>query len=116
MSIRPLFSVTKDDFEMQVFRSGGKGGQNQNKVSSGVRLLHKDSGARGECRNHRDQPSNKKEAFKRLLASPEWAAWHRAEVSRRLGHASAAEKSADADMAESNLKIEVLGSKGWEVS
>ena len=30
----PLFTLTKKDFEMQTFRSGGKGGQHQNKVDN----------------------------------------------------------------------------------
>jgi protein subunit release factor B len=70
-----LFSVTKKDFEIQTFRSGGAGGQNQNKVSSGVRIIHKDSGARGEARDSRDQHQNKKEAFKRLTQSKVFQAW-----------------------------------------
>ncbi len=45
-----LFSITKDDFTVQTFRSGGKGGQNQNKVESGVRIIHPASGAIGESR------------------------------------------------------------------
>ena len=62
-----LFSITKDDFTIQTFRSGGKGGQNQNKRETGVRIIHNDSGARGESRNHRTQLANKKEAFRRLV-------------------------------------------------
>lgn len=48
-----LFSVSANDCEMQTFRSGGKGGQHQNKVSSGVRFIHVPSGARGEARDAR---------------------------------------------------------------
>jgi protein subunit release factor B len=40
-----LFSITKEDFEIQTFCSGGKGGQHQNKVETGVRILHKYSKA-----------------------------------------------------------------------
>lgn len=36
-----LFSVTIKDCEVQTFRSGGKGGQNVNKVESGVRIIHR---------------------------------------------------------------------------
>ena len=38
-----LFSVTKKDFDIQTFRSGGKGGQHQNKRDTGVRCVHKAS-------------------------------------------------------------------------
>ena len=43
-----LFSVTRDDFTIQTFRAGGKGGQKQNKTDSGVRCIHNASGAVGE--------------------------------------------------------------------
>ncbi len=42
-----LFSVAEKDFDVQTFRSGGPGGQNQNKVESGVRIVHRTSGAAG---------------------------------------------------------------------
>lgn len=61
------FSVTLDDCEVQTFRSGGKGGQHQNKTESGVRIIHRESGARGESRDHRSQYQNKREAFKRMV-------------------------------------------------
>ena len=83
---RLLFSVTKKDFIRQTFRSGGKGGQNQNKVESGVRLIHEASGARGEGREYRDQPMNEKAAFKRLIETEEFKRWHKIECARRLGH------------------------------
>jgi peptide chain release factor 2 len=38
---RLLFSVTKNDCDWDTFRSGGKGGQNVNKVESGVRCTHR---------------------------------------------------------------------------
>jgi len=80
-----LFSVTKKDFIRQTFCSGGKGGQNQNKVASGVRLIHPPSGARGEARDSRDQPVNEKNAFLRLINSKEFKNWHKLEIARRLG-------------------------------
>jgi protein subunit release factor B len=62
-----LFSLTRKDFTWQTFRAGGKGGQNQNKVESGVRCIHPPSGARGEARDSRDQWRNKQSAFVRCL-------------------------------------------------
>jgi hypothetical protein len=84
---RLLFSVTKKDLIRQTFRSGGKGGQNQNKVESGVRFIHPPSGARGEARDSRDQHRNERAAFERLIASREFQNWHRVECARRLGQA-----------------------------
>lgn len=57
---------TKDDFRVDTFRAGGKGGQNQNKRDSGVRITHIESGLSAESREHRDQLTNKKAAFNKL--------------------------------------------------
>ena len=40
MSRVKAFSVTLDDCRVDTFRSGGKGGQHQNKTESGVRVTH----------------------------------------------------------------------------
>ena len=72
---KKLFSITKKDFEVQVFRAGGKGGQAQNKLNTGVRIIHKESGARGESRNHASQYQNKKEALKRLTQTSDFKLW-----------------------------------------
>lgn len=101
-----LFSLTKKDFIVQTFRSGGKGGQNQNKVESGVRLIHPESGARGESRTHREQGRNKQEAFKRLVNSETFKKWHKLECARRMGTLVDIDKAVDEAMNERNLKIE----------
>lgn len=80
-----LFSVTKKDLIIQTFRAGGKGGQNQNKVESGVRIIHPASGARGEARDTRDQHNNKKAAFRRMVESKEFLVWYKIETARRMG-------------------------------
>lgn len=64
-----VLSVTIDDCDVQTFRSGGKGGQNQNKRDTGVRIIHRASGARGEARDERSQFQNKKLAWKRMVES-----------------------------------------------
>ena len=70
-----VFSVTTADLKIDTFRSGGKGGQNQNKVNSGVRITHEPSGAVGESREHRDQLQNKKAAFIRMTETKEFRSW-----------------------------------------
>jgi protein subunit release factor B len=82
----PIVTVTKKDLIRQTFRSGGKGGQNQNKVESGVRLIHEPSGARAEGREYRDQPKNERAAFERLVATKEFQQWLKIETARRLGN------------------------------
>ena len=64
-----ILSVTIHDCEVQHFRSGGKGGQNQNKRDTGTRVIHHPSGARGESREERSQLQNKKKAFVRMVQS-----------------------------------------------
>lgn len=60
--------IKRDDVERQTFRSGGPGGQHQNKTESGVRLIHKPSGVVAECRSERSQHKNEDMAWKLLKA------------------------------------------------
>ena len=109
-----LFSVTKKDFTIQTFRAGGKGGQHQNKVESGVRIIHKESGARGECRNHSSQHANKKEALKRLTESIEFKLWINRKALEIIEGKRLEEKVEEMIIPE-NIKIEVKNDKGkWE--
>jgi protein subunit release factor B len=80
---RVLHITLKKDCDMQTFRCGGKGGQNKDKRDTGVRVIHRASGARGESREERSQLSNKKLAFKRMAESPEMQSW------LRIAHAQA---------------------------
>jgi len=79
-----LFSITRKDFRVDTFRSGGKGGQNQNKVESGVRITHLESGAVAESREERDQIRNKERAFQKLINTSKFKAWHKVKTSFML--------------------------------
>lgn len=103
-----LFSITKKDFRIDTFRSGGKGGQHQNKTNSGVRITHLDSGATGESREHREQPRNKKAAFKKLVDSKIFQKWHKKKVAEILTDNEMLEKKVDEMMSPKYLKIEGL--------
>jgi protein subunit release factor A len=70
-----ILSVTLKDCRVDTFRSGGKGGQHQNKTSSGVRITHPPSGAVGESREERSQLQNKKKAFRKMVESSKFQAW-----------------------------------------
>ena len=100
-----LFSLTKNDFEIQTFCTGGAGGQHRNAKQNGVRIIHPASGARAEHRDGRDQAQNKKKAFEKLVNTLKFKQWHRAEVARRLGSVDAAVERA---MSPENLKVEAL--------
>jgi len=108
-----LFSVTKNDLVIETFRSGGKGGQNQNKVESGVRIRHPDSGAVAESREHASQLANKKAAFERLARTPEFLKWHKLETSRRLGMVLDIEAEVNRQMAPQNLRVDVQRDGRW---
>lgn len=107
MTKEPLFSVTKDKFELQFFRSGGKGGQYQNKTESGVRIIHKDSGSVGEAREERSQSANKRLAFNRLVKSKSFQSWLKMETARHDGILAKVEENVDKAMEPKNLKVEV---------
>lgn len=80
-----LFSVTRDDFDMQTFSVGGHGGGGKDTSNSGVRLIHRASGAVGEGREARDNTHNRQSAFKKLVAAPKFKNWLKMETARRLG-------------------------------
>lgn len=109
---KPLVSVTKDDFELQTFRAGGKGGQGQNKRSTGVRLIHKASGARGEARDERSFDQNRKNAFLRLTETSTFKNWLKIETSRALGNEVAIEEQVRRAMHPKNLRTEVKDENG----
>jgi peptide chain release factor 2 len=60
--------IREEDLERQTFRSGGPGGQHQNKTESGVRFIHKPTGIAAESRTERSQHKNSDNALKLLKA------------------------------------------------
>ena len=58
--------IRPEDYEMQVYRSSGAGGQHINKTSSAVRLIHKATGIVVSCQTERSQFQNKETCLKML--------------------------------------------------
>ena len=58
--------IRAEDYEMQVFRSSGAGGQHINKTSSAVRLIHKATGIVVSCQTERSQFQNKENCLRML--------------------------------------------------
>ncbi|MDQ6808617.1 MAG: peptide chain release factor-like protein [Verrucomicrobiota bacterium] len=59
--------VREEDLEEAFTRSGGPGGQNVNKVSTAVTLVHRPSGLRVMVQDSRSQMQNRRIARARLL-------------------------------------------------
>ena len=112
---KPDLTVTIHDCEVQTFRSGGKGGQNQNKRDTGVRIIHHPSGARGESREERSQLQNKRAAFKRLSERPEFRYWCDVQLKHRKSEEQLVAE-VEAELARSGaLRVEHRVNGKWTV-
>ena len=78
--------VSEDDLEESFVHSGGKGGQNVNKVATCVVLVHRPSGLAVKCQRERTQGANRLHARAMLADKIE---------EQRLGRASARQQEAE---------------------
>ena len=71
-SVCPLASAEKFDEKQivfETFRRGGNGGQNVNKVETGVRAIYTPNGLSAVCTEERSQYQNKQRAIEKLKAA-----------------------------------------------
>jgi hypothetical protein len=116
-----LFSVTRKDFDMQTFSVGGHGGGGKDTSNSGVRLIHRASGAVGEGRDHRSNTKNREDAFRRLVNTKKFKDWHRIECARRMGQQipeteeqikARVDRMIDEGLKNGTIKVEYLDNGG----
>ena len=108
-----LFSVTKNDLEVDWFSGTGCGGQYRNKHQNCCRIRHKDSGAIATGQSQRDRVSNLKEAMENLTKTPKFKAWVKVRVGEVTGEK--ADIEAKVDRAMRHLKFEVKDELGnWK--
>ena len=72
---------------MQTFTVPGAGGGGKDTSRTGVRLIHKASGAVGTGRETRSVTQNRRAAFITLANSDKFKAWHKIECAKRLKQA-----------------------------
>jgi len=106
-----LFSVTKDDLEIQTFKGSGPGGQHRNKVETAVRVIHPPSGAAGESQSEKSQHRNKRIAFRRMAESGAFRNWVRARA-HEIIQQKTLDQIVDEWMQPKNIRIEVKDEQG----
>lgn len=111
MDKEKLFTINKEDFEVKSIRCPGRGGQNVNKVNSGIFLRHLPSGAFVKSCSERSQSANKRNAIKRIVETPTFKSWLWGAVAE-ITTGKTIEERVEEEMDPKNIKVEVRDSNG----
>lgn len=104
--------LNKNDLEISYFIGSGKGGQNKQKTSSGVQIIHKESKAIGRSSETRSQDQNKRTAFERMLETPKFKVW----LSKKLfeiREKQTIEEEIEKTLTVDKLKFEIKQNGKW---
>lgn len=105
-----ILSITAKDCDWQYFRVGGNGGQHRDKTSSGVRVVHRESGATGQATEDRKQSKNRQVAFKRMTDTLAFKKW----LAQKLLDGPTPEERVERDMEPHNLLVEGRENGTWQ--
>ena len=106
-----LFSVTLKDCDVHEFTTSGAGGQRRDKKKTGIRIVHRASGATGSSSDQRSQWQNKKLAFRRMTQDTKFKAWVRLQAGEDARTVAAVER----DLWPDRIKVEVKKDGEWIV-
>ena len=113
---KPLFSITKNDFEITYFSGKGAGGQHRNRHMNCVRIKHKETGIMKTGQTHKSLHRNREEAFKNLVSDDKFKMWLRRKSAEAMQSEEDLKEKVNKMMDEKFLKVEKYNNeeKKWE--